>query len=82
MWQALTRLAAFGLQTRHHLVVRRLFMRLRKGPALTRGLVRRLLRHAVAMRVFKGPEPVKVAHTKMSTVMTVHSSILGIARAE
>lgn len=38
---------------------------------LPKAEVRRLLRHAMAMRVLREPEPEMVAHTKISKFMTI-----------
>ncbi|KAI1481891.1 sterigmatocystin 8-O-methyltransferase [Daldinia eschscholtzii] len=38
---------------------------------LDKGLVRRLLRHAMSMRILREPEPGMVAHTKISKFLTI-----------
>ncbi|KAH9997808.1 sterigmatocystin 8-O-methyltransferase [Xylariaceae sp. FL0662B] len=42
-----------------------------KQTGLDESLVRRLIRYAMAMRIFKEPEPGMVAHTKVSKFLTI-----------
>ena len=46
------------------------FAKIAEQTGLEERAVRRLLRHAMTMRVFREPEPGVVAHTKASKVLT------------
>ncbi|VUC36746.1 unnamed protein product [Clonostachys rosea] len=47
------------------------FTEVSERSGLDKGLVRRLLRHAMSMRIFKEPEPEMVAHTKISSFLSI-----------
>ncbi|KAI1141459.1 S-adenosyl-L-methionine-dependent methyltransferase [Hypoxylon sp. FL0543] len=49
------------------------FKEIARQTGLDEQMVRRLLRHAMAMRIFREPEPGMVAHTKASKLLTVPS---------
>jgi hypothetical protein len=47
------------------------FAEISERSGLDKGLVRRLLRHAMSMRIFREPEPEMVAHTKISSFLSI-----------
>ncbi|KAK2591049.1 hypothetical protein QQS21_011263 [Conoideocrella luteorostrata] len=47
------------------------FEEIAEQTGLEKSLVRRLLRHAMAMRILREPEPGIVAHTKISKILTI-----------
>ncbi|OTA89512.1 hypothetical protein M434DRAFT_398554 [Hypoxylon sp. CO27-5] len=49
------------------------FKDISRQTGLEERIVRRLLRHAMAMRIFREPEPAMVAHTKASKFLTIPS---------
>ncbi|KAF2785515.1 hypothetical protein K505DRAFT_369120 [Melanomma pulvis-pyrius CBS 109.77] len=47
------------------------FNEMAENTGLQKNTVRRILRHAMSMRIFKEPEPEVVAHTKISKFLTI-----------
>lgn len=47
------------------------FAEISERSGLDKGLVRRLLRQAMSMRIFEEPEPEMVAHTKVSRFLSI-----------
>ncbi|CAG9983505.1 unnamed protein product [Clonostachys byssicola] len=47
------------------------FAEISERTGMDKGLVRRLMRHAMSMRIFREPEPEMVAHTKISKYLSI-----------
>jgi hypothetical protein len=47
------------------------FDEISEKTGLQKSVVRRILRHAMSMRIFREPEPEVVAHSKISKILTI-----------